>query len=199
MTRFDLLTIAAVGGAVLLAAAASLALLVTALPAGPANPTPAALDPFASLEPTTPAGMGGELIVDVEGGVVSPGVHRLPAGSRIADALEAAGGYAESADLAAAAQVLNLAAALVDGQQVYVPVVGALTDGSGGGGSGGLVNLNRATQSELEALPGIGPVTAEKIIAAREEQPFGTLDELVTRDVLTARQRDQIADLVTVP
>ena len=67
------------------------------------------------------------------------------------------------------------------------------------GGAGGLVNLNRATQSELEALPGIGPVTAEKIIAARAEQPFATLEELVTRDVLTARQRDQIADLVTVP
>jgi competence protein ComEA len=199
VTRFDLLTIAAVGGAVLLAAAASFALLLTTFPAGSANPTPTALDPFASVEPTAPAGMGGVLIVDVEGGVVSPGVHRLPAGSRIADALQAAGGYAESADLAAAAQALNLAAALVDGQQVYVPVVGALTDGSGGEGDVGLVNLNRATQSELEALPGIGPVTAEKIIAAREEQPFTTLDELVTRDVLTARQRDQIADLVTVP
>jgi competence protein ComEA len=61
------------------------------------------------------------------------------------------------------------------------------------------VNLNQATQSELEALPGIGPVTAEKIIAARAEQPFATLDELVARDVLTARQLDQIAELVTVP
>ena len=199
MTRFDLMTLAAVGGAVVLAAAASLALLLTALPAASANPSPAGLDPFASVAPTTPGGLGGELVVDVEGGVVSPGVHRLPAGSRIADALEAAGGYAESADLAAAAQALNLAAAVVDGQQVYVPVVGALPGGSGQGADAGLVNLNRASQSELEALPGIGPVTAGKIIAAREEQPFATLDELVTRDVLTTRQRDQIADLVTVP
>jgi competence protein ComEA len=189
---------AAVGGAVLLAAAASLALLLTTLPTGAANSTPPT-DPFATMEPSTSDGLGGELVVDVEGGVVSPGVHRLPAGSRIADALEAAGGYAESADLEAAAQALNLAAALVDGQQVYVPVVGALSGGSGGVDEVGLVNLNRASQSELEALPGIGPVTAEKIIAAREEQPFTTLDELVTRDVLTARQRDQIADLVTVP
>jgi competence protein ComEA len=61
------------------------------------------------------------------------------------------------------------------------------------------VNLNRATRSELEALPGIGPVTAGKIISARSEQPFATLDELVSRDVLTARQLEQIADLVTVP
>jgi competence protein ComEA len=61
------------------------------------------------------------------------------------------------------------------------------------------VNLNRASQSELEALPGIGPVTAQKIIDARAEMPFTTLDELVTREVLTARQLEQIADLVTVP
>jgi competence protein ComEA len=192
------MTIAAVGGAVLLAASASLALLLTTLPTVAANPTPPA-DPFASMVPATSGGPEGELVVDVEGAVVSPGVHRLPAGSRIADALEAAGGYAESADLQAAAQALNLAAELVDGQQVYVPVIGALGGESGGAGEGSLVNLNRASQSELEALPGIGPVTAEKIIAAREEQPFTSLDELVTRDVLTARQRDQIADLVTVP
>jgi competence protein ComEA len=142
---------------------------------------------------------GGELVVDIEGGVNLPGIHRLPAGSRVADALAAAGGYAEGADLAAAARSLNLAAAVVDGQQIYVPVLGD-TPGSGGNSGGdGLVNLNRASQSELEALPGIGPVTAERIIAARTERPFATLDELVTREVLTARQLEQIADLVTVP
>ena len=68
---------------------------------------------------------GGELMVDIEGGVTSPGIHRLPAGSRVADAFAAAGGYAESADLAAAAQTLNLAAELVDGQQIWVPIIGA--------------------------------------------------------------------------
>ena len=128
-----------------------------------------------------------------------PGIWELPSGSRVADALAAAGGYAESADLAAAAQSLNLAASLVDGQQIYVPVIGAAPPGGGGGAAGGLVNLNRATQSELEALPGIGPVTAGKIIAARTEQPFATLDELVSRKVLSAHQLEQIADLVTVP
>jgi competence protein ComEA len=116
----------------------------------------------------------------------------------VGDALSAAGGYAESADLVAAAQALNLAAELVDGQQIWVPIVGAQPPGTAGGGDG-LVNLNRATQSELEALPGIGPVTAERIISAREEQPFASLDELVSRDVLTERQLEQIADLVTVP
>jgi len=196
MTRFDLVTVTAVVAATVLAAAASLAMLVTVMSTAA---TPVDTDPWSSAAPTATHGSsGGELIVDVEGGVASPGIHRLARGSRVADALAAAGGYAESADLVAAAQVLNLAAELVDGQQIWVPIVGAGPAGGGGGGGDGLLNLNRATQSELEALPGIGPVTAEKILAARDEQPFATLDELVTREVLTARQLEQIADLVTV-
>jgi competence protein ComEA len=198
MSRFDLLTLAAVGVAALLAGAASFALVAgVAVPA--AEPSYAA-DPWATAAPSARAGAaeGDELVVDIEGGVNSPGIHRLPAGARVADALAAAGGYAEGADLAAAARTLNLAAAVVDGQQIYVPVLGE-TPVTGGDGAGGLVNLNRASQSELEALPGIGPVTAERIIAARAERPFATLDELVTREVLTARQLEQIADLVTVP
>jgi competence protein ComEA len=195
MTRFDLVTMAAVAVAAILTAAASFALVAGAVQPGAGAPS-LAPDPWASAAPSA-GEPGDELVVDVEGGVNEPGLHRLPAGSRVADALAAAGGYAPSADLAAAAQSLNLAAELVDGQQVLVPVIGAAP--AGGDGGGGLVNLNRATQSELEALPGIGPVTAEKIIAARETQPFASLEELVTRDVLTARQLEQIADLVTVP
>jgi competence protein ComEA len=199
MTRFDLVTVAAVAAAVVLAGAASLA-LVAGVALTPANPSYPA-DPWATPAPSIghEGEQGGELVVDIEGGVNLPGIHRLPAGSRVADALTAAGGYAEGADLAAAARSLNLAAAVVDGQQIYVPVLGENPASGGNGGGIGLVNLNRASQSELEALPGIGPVTAEKIIAAREERPFTTLDELVTREVLTARQLEQIADLVTVP
>jgi competence protein ComEA len=199
MTRFDLVTVAAVGAAVVLAGAASLALVAgVALTAADPSFAP---DPWATPAPSIghEGEQGGELVVDIEGGVNLPGIHRLPAGSRVADALTAAGGYAEGADLAAAARSLNLAAAVVDGQQIYVPVIGENPASGGNGGGDGLVNLNRASQSELEALPGIGPVTAEKIIAAREERPFATLDELVTREVLTARQLEQIADLVTVP
>lgn len=197
MTRFDLITLAAVGIAAVLAGAASFA-LVAAVAVPAAEPTFAA-DPWASPGVEASSGAAeGDVVVDVEGGVIAPGIHRLPAGSRVADALTAAGGYAETADLAAAAQSLNLAAEVADGQQIYVPVIGEGPVGGDGGGDG-LVNLNRASQSELEALPGIGPVTAEKIIAAREEQPFATLDELVTREVLTARQLEQIANLVTVP
>jgi competence protein ComEA len=198
MTRYDLVTVIAVAAAVVLSGAASFALLARAIPAMTAAGPTESLDPWASPESSPPPAGGGELVIDVEGGVRSPGIHRLPAGSRVADALAAAGGYAESADLAAAAASLNLAATLVDGQQVVVPVLGGAPVDDGGGGTG-LVNLNRATQAELEELPGIGPVTAEKIITARDEQPFATLDELVSRDVLTARQLEDISDLVTVP
>ena len=198
MTRFDLVTVAAVAVAAVLAAAASLALLLSVVPAVGAPPLP--VDPWASASQPGDAEGGGSLVVDVEGGVNEPGIHHLPAGSRVADALTAAGGYAETADLALAAQSLNLAAELVDGQQILVPVVGAGAGADGGGGGGsGLLNLNRATQAELEELPGIGPVTAERIISARAEQPFTTLEEFVTRDVLTARQLEQITALVTVP
>jgi len=198
MNRFDLVTLAAVAVAVVLAGTASFALVVGSSPGAPPSVAP---DPWATAG-VTPAGAGGQgdvLVIDVEGGVAHPGIQELPAGSRVADALAAAGGYAETADLASAAQSLNLAASLVDGQQIYVPVMGAAPPARGDGTAGGLVNLNRATQSELEALPGIGPVTAGKIITARTEQPFATLDELVSRKVLTAHQLEQIADLVTVP
>jgi competence protein ComEA len=199
MTRFDLVTVAAVTAAVVLSGAASLA-LVAGVALAPADP-PYATDPWASPASSVreDAADGGELVVDIEGGVNFPGIHRLPGGSRVADALAAAGGYAEDADLAAAARSLNLAAAVVDGQQIYVPVLGEAPATGGDGTGSGLVNLNRASQSELEALPGIGPVTAKKIIDARAELPFATLDDLVAREVLTARQLEQIADLVTVP
>jgi competence protein ComEA len=137
--------------------------------------------------------------VDVEGAVLHPGIIELPAGSRVADAVEAAGGYSPQADLAAAAAQVNLAASLRDGQQIVVPMIGASSGGgSGGGAGGGLVDLNTASPEELDALPGIGPVTVQKIVAARAEQPFGSLDELVTRKVLTNAQVDKIRDLVTL-
>lgn len=198
MNRFDVVTLAAVAVAIVLAGAASFALVAGSSPAAAPSRAP---DPWATggAAPTDAAGTGDALIIDVEGGVTHPGIWELPSGSRVADALAAAGGYADSADLAAAAQSLNLAASLVDGQQIYVPVLGVAPPAGGGGAAGGLVNLNRATQSELEALPGIGPVTAGKIIAARTEQPFATLDELVSRKVLSAHQLEQIADLATVP
>jgi len=161
-----------------------------------------ALDPFGQPSDSAlsiASGSSDRLVVDVEGAVLRPGVIELPAGSRVADAIEAVGGYGPHVDLAAAAAQVNLAAVLRDGQQIVVPLVGAAAGGGvGNGGAGSLVDLNSASPEELDALPGIGPVTVQKIVAARTEQPFTSLEEMVTRKVLTNAQVDKIRDLVTV-
>lgn len=159
----------------------------------------AALDPFGEPSASTAAADSDVLVVDVEGAVLRPGIIQLPVGSRVADAIQAVGGYGPHADLAAAAAQVNLAAILRDGQQIVVPVVGSSSGpGSGSGGAGGLVDLNSASPEALDALPGIGPVTVQKIVAARAEQPFASLEEMVTRKVLTNAQVDKIRDLVTL-
>jgi competence protein ComEA len=186
------------------------AVLVTSTLAGQPVPTGTpSLPAFGAASPGTSAAPTADLVVDVQGAVKHPGVVLLPPGSRIADALDAAGGYSRDADLNAAATALNLAATLTDGAQVYVPVIG-LAGGPGGGGTGGgagtggagvggsgLVNLNTATPEELEALPGIGPVTVQLMVAGRAEQPFATLDEMVERDIIDRGQLEDIRDLVT--
>lgn len=172
----------------------------SAPPAGQeASPAPSGSMVAADRSPVADAA----LLVDVQGGVERPGLVRLAPGARVADAIKAAGGYSDQADLLAAAAAVNLAAALSDGQQVFVPLQGVAAGGSGdagggGDGGGGLVNLNTAGADQLDALPGIGPVTVEKIMAARLERPFATLDELVDRKVLNRGQLDDIRDLVTV-
>lgn len=157
------------------------------------------LDPFGNASSSPVAAASALLVVDVEGAVLRPGIIELPSGSRVADAIEAAGGYSADADLGAAAAQVNLAATLRDGQQIVVPVIGAPGGaGATSGDGGGLVDLNTASADELDALPGIGPVTVQKIVAARTEQPFASLDEMVTRKVLTNAQVDKIRDLVAL-
>ena len=204
LTARDWGALAAAALALLVLAATGWLILSPALGADPiaADPTGDASYPLPENLASGQETLSAELIVDVEGGVVHPGVVALPAGARVADAIAAAGGYAPVADLLAAASSLNLAATLHDGEQVYVPIAGvAATGGDGGGGSGGaggLVNLNSASPEELEALPGIGPVTVQKIVAARAERPFASLDELIERKVLNRGQLDDIRDLVTI-
>jgi competence protein ComEA len=196
MTIGDRIAIAALATA-LLAVGLGAWLFISA---GAIEPAPEELvDPFGAASASPPEVASDRLVVDVEGAVLRPGIIELPGGSRVADAIEAAGGYSPQADLAAAAAQVNLAATLRDGQQIVVPLIGASAGGgSGGAGSGGLVDLNSASPDELDALPGIGPVTVEKIVAARAEQPFASFDELVTRKVMTAAQLDKVRDLVTL-
>lgn len=148
-----------------------------------------------------------EIVVDVEGAVVAPGLHSLAAGSRLGDAIRAAGGYSSSVDILAAGQRLNLAEKLTDGQQIRIPVLGESTPATPGapvgettdtGAPAGLVDLNHANAEELDTLPGIGPVTAAKIIDARAQTPFATVDELQARGVVGASTFEKIRDLVTV-
>lgn len=112
------------------------------------------------------------VVVHVVGAVAAPGVVRLPVGARVADAVEAAGGATADADLAA----VNLARVLADGEQVVVPLPGQVVDAAGAGtggpaSAGGTapLDLNRADAAALDALPGIGPVLADRIVTWRED------------------------------
>lgn len=197
----DRLALAVAAAAVVLLGAAVYLALAPADAGGTTDPGLAvASDPVSAATPAPAAATS--LVIDVEGGVQRPGIVSLPTDARVADAIRAAGGYADDADLAAAARSLNLAASLSDGAQVYVPVIGGPTgedpDAGEGGSGGGLVNLNTASAAALEGLPGIGPVTAAKLISAREEAPFVTLDELVDRKVMNRGQLEGIRDLVTL-
>lgn len=112
----------------------------------------------------TVSGQAGDLVVDVTGAVARPGVYRLPAGSRVNDAVQRAGGTTARAEL----EAVNLAARLADGQQVVVPERGAAS-AAAGAGEEGPISLGTATAEQLDTIDGIGPVTAEDIIHFREE------------------------------
>jgi competence protein ComEA len=131
--------------------------------------------PLPGVSPTA-GPEGGEVVVSVAGKVRSPGLVRLPAGSRVDDAVRAAGGPVEGADTG----LLNLARRLVDGEQVLVgvdPPPGSAPAGSGAGSA--LLDLNAASASDLDALPGIGPVLAQRIVDWRAENGrFASVDQL---------------------
>jgi competence protein ComEA len=211
VSRSDRILVAACGGALVLAVAAATILVMPAPAADStddaaaliAEPSAVALADSPTPAPADPA--AAEVVVDVQGAVVKPGIRSLPGGSRVGDAVAAAGGYAPDADLDATARTINLAQPLTDGQQIIVPSVAdavapstaAGATAASGGGSAGLVDLNTASAEELEALPGIGEVTVEKIMAARAERPFSSLEELVERGVIHNGQLEDIRGLAT--
>ena len=146
--------------------------------------------PAATPAPTPPL-----IVIDVVGAIAHPGVVRLPAGSRVLDALLAAGGMTGDADLFA----LNKAAPLRDGMRIYVPRPGeTVPAGAAGSAAETKLNLNTATANELDGLPGVGPTTAAAIVRARASRPFAAIDELQTRGLVSPKVFADLRDLVTV-
>jgi competence protein ComEA len=155
------------------------------------------------LEPVASAPARAILVIHVVGEVRRPGLYRLRDGARIADAVQRAGGALRDADLAG----LNLAAPLVDGIQVVVPAQAqesaapsgtAGATGTSAGAAGPLVSLSSATVEELDQLPGVGPVTAQKIVDYRTEHgPFASVDDLDAVPGIGPTRIEQLRDLVT--
>lgn len=176
-----------------------------ALFAAPATTVALAAGPSAAATTTVPG-----IVVHAAGAVRQPGVYLVPAGSRVADLLDRAGGPTAETDL----DRLNLAAPLADGQRLYVPrrgeqapaVVGpdGGSGGSGGGGAAGSVpagpiDLNTATAEQLDTLPGIGPATAAAIVEHRARTgPFASVDALLDVRGIGPAKLDAIRELVSV-
>lgn len=141
-----------------------------------------------------------QVVVAVVGRVVTPGLVTLPAGSRVADAVAAAGGVVPDTDLS----TVNLARVLVDGEQIAVGVPGAAPAPGehadpAGGGTPGLVNLNTATEAELDELPGVGPVIAGRIVQWRSDNgAFTTTEQLQDVDGIGSSTFEDLRDEVTV-
>lgn len=140
-----------------------------------------------------------QISIDVSGAVLSPGVYKLSSDSRIEDAIRLAGGFAENADKEYISKSINLAQKISDGSKIYIPSDGersvSTTSNVIGVSSQGKVNINTSSSSELEALSGIGIVTAGKIIAAR---PYQDITDLVSKKVIGNSLFEKIKDqLVT--
>ncbi|HEY0642968.1 MAG TPA: ComEA family DNA-binding protein, partial [Nocardioides sp.] len=162
---------------------------------------PSPLVPVNPAEVSSSSSASADLVVDVAGKVRRPGIAVLPAGSRVIDALEAAGGARRGVDLTS----LNLARPVVDGEQILVGVApaegvaGTLGSPDAPGSPASLVNLNTADQATLETLPGVGPVTAESILAWRTDNGgFTSVDELLEVDGIGEATLADLAPLVTL-
>lgn len=169
----------------------------------PDRETPAAVAAVPTMVPpadraSPPNRGGGSVVVDVTGKVLRPGIQRLPSGSRVVDALDAAGGARPGTDTTG----LNRARVLMDGEQIVVggppvPAGGPAPGASAGGRPAGPVSLNSATVEQLDALPGVGPVLAQHIVDYRTEHGgFRSVDELRHVNGIGARRFTDLRSLV---
>lgn len=155
--------------------------------------------PGAAQQLASPSPTAAPLIVDVAGEVRRPGVYEFAKGDRVIDAIQRAGGALPKADLS----LLNLAAALVDGTQILVPKAGppvpGAVPGATPGSTGGLININTASATELEALPGIGEVLSATIVEYRTQNgPFTSVDQLEDVSGIGPATLEEIRDQVTI-
>lgn len=162
-----------------------------------AAPTGAPGVPSVTLVGRPPLEVPISVVVHVAGAVTRPGVHTLDAGARVVDAVAAAGGPLADAELDA----LNLAATVADGQRIYVPLVGEVVIGPDSVASVGPpvpVDVNRASVTELEALPGVGPAIAAEIVAERERRgPYTSVDDLLRVRGIGPAKLAALRDLAT--
>jgi len=136
----------------------------------------------------------GEIVVHVDGAINSPGVYKLPADSRVNDLVAMAGGLTKDANT----DSINLAAKLSDGQKAYIASINdpvSIKNPDTGSGVTGLINVNTASEAQLDTLPGVGPVTAGKIIASR---PYSSPEELLSKKAVGSATFEKIKDLITV-
>ena len=159
---------------------------------GASDPPPIAFEAASRLPPGAP------IRVHVTGEVAQPGVYQLAEGDRVVDAVNAAGGFASAADL----EAVNQARKLRDGEQLIIPArPGRATTAAPAAllQPGTLVNLNTATEKELDQLPGIGEAYSRRIVDSRAvDGPFKSVDELLTRKVVPPATFEKIRALVTV-
>lgn len=148
----------------------------------------------------------GSIFIDVEGAVLKPGVYAVKVGDRVQNALIAGGGISDEADREWVEKNLNLAAKLVDGSKIYIPKVGELINSNNKIinkieteqkvlGVESLININNATISELDVLPGVGAVTAQKIIDGR---PYQKIEELTEKKIVNKSVWEKIKDKISV-
>lgn len=152
-----------------------------------------------------------QLVIDIEGAVVRPGVYKLPLDTRLQDAFVAAGGLAEQADRVWVSKDVNLASLLHDGMKIYIRFQGEAASSNSSGSvvnadqsvvsdnsqasANGSININTASQAELDSLPGIGVVTAQKIISGR---PYTAIEDLVNKKIVNSKVWSQIKDKISV-